>query len=149
MNPDALLLTHAAATLSMVGLIWFVQLVHYPMFAAVGRGAFSSYEQEHQQRTTWLVTPLMLAELLTALLLLSAGLQGADRMAAWIGLALLLVIWTSTAVLQVPLHQKLTSGFDRVSAETRFFRSSSSRAIDSSASRPANSWFRSFGNPRS
>jgi hypothetical protein len=29
-----LLLAHAAATLFMVGVIWFVQLVHYPLFAA-------------------------------------------------------------------------------------------------------------------
>ena len=37
--PDAdvlLLLLHAAATLFMTGLIWFVQVVHYPLFARVG-----------------------------------------------------------------------------------------------------------------
>ncbi|MFY0528690.1 hypothetical protein ACN28I_37835 [Archangium gephyra] len=29
------LLAHAAATLFMVGLIWFVQVVHYPLFSRV------------------------------------------------------------------------------------------------------------------
>jgi hypothetical protein len=31
---------------------------------------------------------------------------------AWGGLALLLLIWVSTAVFQVPAHEKLKSGFD-------------------------------------
>lgn len=34
--PGALLLVHAAATWAMVGLVWFVQVVHYPLFAQVG-----------------------------------------------------------------------------------------------------------------
>ena len=112
MNLNSLLLLHTAATLTMVGLIWFVQLVHYPLFQAVGKAAFSDYEQAHQQRTTWVVAPLMLVEVLTSFLLLGAGLEGADRVAAWTGFALLVVIWTSTALVQVPLHQHLTAGFD-------------------------------------
>jgi hypothetical protein len=31
-----LLLANAAATFFMVGVIWFVQVVHYPLFARVG-----------------------------------------------------------------------------------------------------------------
>jgi hypothetical protein len=38
-----LLLVHGFATLYMTGLIWFVQLVHYPLFAQVGRHAHLSY----------------------------------------------------------------------------------------------------------
>ena len=33
-----LLLLHAGATFFMCGLIWFVQIVHYPLFAQVGSG---------------------------------------------------------------------------------------------------------------
>lgn len=32
-----LLLVHAAVTLYMTGVIWFVQVVHYPLFSCVGR----------------------------------------------------------------------------------------------------------------
>ncbi len=36
-TPAAVLLTsHLLATSAMVGLIWFVQVVHYPLFAVVG-----------------------------------------------------------------------------------------------------------------
>ncbi|MGB0385973.1 MAG: hypothetical protein ACPGWR_14225 [Ardenticatenaceae bacterium] len=31
-----LLLIHTATTLSLVGLIWTIQLVHYPLFEQVG-----------------------------------------------------------------------------------------------------------------
>lgn len=105
----ALLLLHAAATLYMAGLIWFVQLVHYPLFGAVGREGFAAYERAHTRLTGWVVTPPMLVELATAL-----GLV-VWRPAAplvWIGLALVVAIWISTAVLQLPAHRRLLAGFD-------------------------------------
>ena len=102
-----LLLVHAFATLCMVGLIWFVQLVHYPLFARVGSG-FDRYEADHVRRTGWIVGPLMLAEVATALLLL-AWSPGAATAA---GAALLAIVWTSTACLQMPAHRRLERGFD-------------------------------------
>jgi hypothetical protein len=38
---------HLAATAAMVGLIWFVQVVHYPLFASVGADEFVAYENAH------------------------------------------------------------------------------------------------------
>ncbi len=32
-----LLILHAGATLYMAGVIWFVQIVHYPLFSRVGQ----------------------------------------------------------------------------------------------------------------
>ena len=63
------LLIQDAATLFMVGLIWFVQIVHYPLFSRVGEEAFQRYETDHQRLTTWVVGPPMLAEFATAILL--------------------------------------------------------------------------------
>ena len=63
---SAALLAHVAATAAMTGLIWFVQLVHYPLFARVGVADFTAYEREHVRRTGLLVAPLMLLEALTA-----------------------------------------------------------------------------------
>lgn len=105
---------HAAATWFMVGLIWFVQVVHYPLMGAVPSHAFSAYATSHQRRTTWVVGPVMLIELSSALLLFGA-LQGkfTGTLLPWIGLALLVLIWVSTFAVQVPLHARLASGFDR------------------------------------
>ncbi|MHC4958884.1 MAG: hypothetical protein ACYTGN_10965 [Planctomycetota bacterium] len=99
---------HAGATLYMAGLIWFVQVVHYPLFAAVGRDGFQRYEGEHTRLTGWVVGPPMILELVTSVLL--ALLQPGPL--TWTGLALVVVIWLSTALLQMPAHRKLMAGFD-------------------------------------
>jgi uncharacterized membrane protein len=106
------LLLHAAATLFMVGLIWFVQVVHYPLFAAVGEEGFARYETLHNRLTTWVVGPPMLVELAAALALVFRRPPEVPGWAAWLGLGLVGVIWLSTAFLQVPRHQRLTAGFD-------------------------------------
>jgi len=62
-------LVHAGATWFMTGLIWFVQIVHYPLMGAVQADAFPAYEVAHQRRTTWVVGPVMLIEASCAVLL--------------------------------------------------------------------------------
>jgi len=105
-----ILLTQVFATLFMVGLIWFVQIVHYPLYANVGREQFPEYEALHNRMTTWVVGPAMLVELVTAVMLLKYS-PNASSMLAWMGLGLLIVIWGSTAALSVPAHDVLTAGF--------------------------------------
>ena len=118
-----LLLTHAAATWAMAGLIWFVQVVHYPLFAAVGDGVrdgagagdgdgFRAYSAAHTRRTGWVVGPPMLTELACAIWLVCDPPAGVPGWAAWCGLGLLAAVWASTAVLQVPAHRTLGGGFD-------------------------------------
>lgn len=103
---------HAGATFAMFGLIWFVQIVHYPLMAKVGKDRFVSYEQAHTARTTWIVTPLMLAELITAIAIVSfAENIGANKTIAITGVALLAIAWISTFVVQVPAHKTLSRGF--------------------------------------
>jgi hypothetical protein len=108
----ALVLMHLAATLYMVGLIWFVQVVHYPLFARVGTDAFSAYERAHVSRTHPVVGPAMLLEAASALALLVTSPSLVPPGLAWVGLLLLAVIWLSTALLQVPRHRELAAGFE-------------------------------------
>ena len=96
---------HVATTMFMVGLIWLIQIVHYPLFAHVGDNTFLAYHKRHTQWITTIVAPLILLELATGLLLwLMAPLQP-----FWIlntmGIA---VIWGSTAFWQVRLHKQLS-----------------------------------------
>jgi hypothetical protein len=92
-----------------VGLIWVVQLVVYPQFAAVGEAAFAAYHADYTRRITWVVGPLMLAEVATAAFLLWHGDRPLWLMAS---LAPLAACWLSTACLQVPLHNRLARGFE-------------------------------------
>lgn len=107
-----MLLLHAAATLAMTGLIWFVQLVHYPLFPYAASGDFSRFAADHQRRTGWVVVPLMFSEAAAATWLLLAHGSGI----VWAGWLLLGSIWLSTAAIQVPLHRRLARGFDAPAA---------------------------------
>lgn len=95
----------------MAGLVWFVQVVHYPLFGAVPAAGFPGYEAAHTRRTTWVVGPLMLAELGTALALLATPIAASHRALVILGLALLVLIWGATWGLQVPRHRELAKGF--------------------------------------
>jgi uncharacterized membrane protein len=108
-----LLLIQVASTLAMVGLIWFVQIVHYPLYSRVGEAAFTQYEADHNRLTSWVVMPLMLAELGTALLLLGWRPGGVDFASAVIGLVLVLAIWLVTFTVQVPQHAALVTAYDQ------------------------------------
>ncbi len=108
-----LLVLHAASTLAMSGLIWFVQVVHYPLFAHAAAGDFRAFARDHQRRTGWVVMPLMLVEAATATLLLLSDLSSSGL---WLGWLLLASIWISTALVQVPLHRRLSTGYDRRTA---------------------------------
>jgi hypothetical protein len=107
-----ILLVHLAATFYMVGLIWFVQRVHYPLFGAVGADNFAAYSQSHVARTGPIVGPAMIVEGATAAILLLATPSAIPSSLVGFGAGLLLVIWLSTGLLQVPRHRDLIAGFD-------------------------------------
>lgn len=109
---ESVLLVHVSATLFMVGLIWFVQVVHYPLLAYVGIGEVAAYEQAHTRRTSWVVAPPMFLESLTAALLIWVRPMGVTDTQIITGLVLLAVIWFSTQFIQVPCHQRLCQAFD-------------------------------------
>jgi hypothetical protein len=109
---ELIFVSQVFSTLSMVGLIWFVQVVHYPLYEMVGREGFVEYERCHQQRTTIVVAPLMLLEALTAALLVFWPPNGVKLWMPWAGVGLLAVVWVSTFFWQVPAHQKLAAAFD-------------------------------------
>ena len=104
-----LLPVHYAVTWALVGLIWTIQMVHYPLFAQVGPAHFVAYHRRHTRAITLVVGPLMLAELVTAALLVLEGNRDPWLLAS---LPLLALIWISTGFVQIPLHNTLTTGFD-------------------------------------
>ena len=103
---------HLAATAAMAGLIWFVQLVHYPLFADVGRDGFVAYEAAHQRRTTWVVGPLMAVEGVSALVVPFVLADRIGVVLPLVGLILLAIIHASTVFLQAPAHTRLARGYD-------------------------------------
>lgn len=108
--PAPLLRTQLGVTCALAGLAWTMQAVHYPLFARVGREAWPAYHAAHVARITPLVAPLMVLELALAGWVLWAGVL--PPAVAWAGLLLAGGTWLSTALLQVPLHERLAQGLD-------------------------------------
>lgn len=98
----------AVVTLFMTGLIWFVQVVHYPLLSRVGEANFVDYEIRHRRLTTWVVALPMLIEAACAALLVWPVQGIRTPIAAWFGLGLVFVIWASTAILLVPCRETLS-----------------------------------------
>lgn len=97
-------------TAVMVGVIWVVQLVHYPFFHRIDRELFSDHMDAHRTRISYIVVPVMLLELAASIGLVV--IESLLRLEFAVALTLLLGIWASTALLQVPSHGKLTAGYN-------------------------------------
>jgi len=100
--------SHVAVTWALVGLIWVVQCIVYPMMAEWPRDRFKVIHDSYIHRMGQLVGPLMLLELTGAI----AWVWHAPSSSwAWAAGGLMAIVWVSTGAIQVPLHRKLGGGF--------------------------------------
>ncbi len=109
-NNELFFLLQLASTLFMTGLIWFVQLVHYPLMKLAGADQFPTFSAAHQNRTTWVVAGPMLLELATSLGLVVSSTMLRQSLVYQASVILLIAIWISTALRQMPLHRQLLLG---------------------------------------
>ena len=114
-----------AACAAMTGILWIVQLIVYPSFASVPPPEWRRHHQRHTTRISWLVAPLMMAELALA------G-EWAWRDHGWIALANLagvLAAWLLTFLVSVPLHGQLERGYNDPALTGRLVRTNWPRTI--------------------
>ncbi|MFN8845855.1 MAG: hypothetical protein ACK5V3_11400 [Bdellovibrionales bacterium] len=105
---DNLLKINLALSLFLTGLIWTIQLVHYPAFRYVETQRFIEFTQFHQKWITPIVALPMILELLSSLALV--WLKPSHLIV--ICFVLVLIIWMTTFFLSVPFHAELNKGFD-------------------------------------
>jgi hypothetical protein len=106
------LVSLAAVTWFMTGLIWFVQIVHYPLFAQVDPEQFLRYVQLHRRLTSIVVVAPMVLQIVTALYV-AVGSSREDARLLWVNFGLVLIIWMATAACSIPSHNRLClGGFD-------------------------------------
>lgn len=110
--PGPMLLLHTCATGVLIGLIWTIQLVHYPLFAAVGREAWPAYAAGHGARITVLVAPWMLLELVSGAWLVLRPPAALPATALRANLAAIVLVWLLTALVNGPLFTRLAAGWD-------------------------------------
>ncbi len=108
MNPW--ILVHLAATWAMVGFIWTIQILHYPLMAKVPADAFPSYVDAHQRRVVAVLAVFAVTEVVSAA---AIGFVGDVPTWLWLGAGSVLVaIWVGTGLFYAPLHGRLAEGWD-------------------------------------
>ncbi len=95
---------------ALVGIIWIVQLVHYPSFHHYNEKDFRQSMKFHQDRISFIVLPLMISEIA-----ISGWLTYAHySQLRFIGFLIVILIWTCTFTIQVPIHENLlANGYDK------------------------------------
>jgi len=99
----------------MVGVIWIIQLVHYPSFHFIERNQYTTFQRFHMSRISYVVIPAMVTELFTLILIIISIDQ--VNLIILASALLLIVIWLMTAVFFSGVHQKLTLGYDQAVVE--------------------------------
>lgn len=104
---DIVLLINLLSTWTMVGVIWFVQVVHYPLLSVVPVESAASVAMEHQRRTGWVVGAPMALEGVTTLALLVLVPKGVAWFVPWLAGVPLAVALGATIFLSVPRHERM------------------------------------------
>ncbi len=94
----------------LTGLIWVIQIIHYPSYHYVHTDNFQKFQEFHTQKITYIVAPMMLLELFTGLALAWFFPEPIYFLNAF-SIAL---VWLSTFFLSVPLHSKLMKQYDQM-----------------------------------
>lgn len=105
-----MLTLHLAACAFMVGVIWLIQLVHYPAFLQINESRFGDFHHLHSLRMGWIVGPMMVFELVTGALLL---MESKSDILLVLNLAGIIAIWVCTFAISVPIHNSLSRGRDQ------------------------------------
>jgi hypothetical protein len=103
---DPIATAHLLATWFMIGLVVFVQCVHYPLLCDLPPACVPDYQKAHVRRTSPMIPVVMLIEAGTAAWLCPRGLW------AMANLGTLAAVWFVTFVLIVPIHQRLCRRHD-------------------------------------
>jgi hypothetical protein len=121
-----LLLLNFAAAAYLTGLIWTVQVVHYPSFGLVPKAAWATFHAAHTRRMSYVVLVPMVVELGLALWLAWAGRAALPGGSGWWSLALVVLVWAATFFISVPFHNRLAEGYDYIAIDglirTNWFR---------------------------
>jgi hypothetical protein len=107
-NYELLLNVNFISTSAMVGIIWVIQLLHYPSFHFINEMKYVEFQHFHMTRISFIVIPVMFLELTSAILL-----GYFFRSILTIILIIILVgIWGVTFIFFTNIHQDLTKGYD-------------------------------------
>ena len=101
---------HTISTSIMVGVIWVMQIVHYPIFRFVKKEEYNDFQNFHMKRISYIVVPSMIVELLSGIIVLYLNINISFQFQA--SMALLIIIWMLTGFVFSNIHNNLLNGFN-------------------------------------
>ncbi|MBC6991529.1 hypothetical protein [Hymenobacter sp. BT491] len=110
-----LLVLNFALAAYLTGVIWTIQLVHYPSFADVAQDRFVAFHQKHSNRISWVVMAPMVLELGSGAWLAWQGRSLGQSV--WWALGLVIIVWLSTFFITVPFHNRLGQGYNYIAID--------------------------------
>ena len=120
MNPRAAEIAAVAqvvGSVGMFGVIWIMQIVHYPLMRFVSGEQFARFETAHRVRISWVVGPLMLIEGVCVLAFLFAPPAGLAWWLPWVGSGVEAVAIGTTAFVSASLHERLNAHFNQATLD--------------------------------
>jgi len=92
----------------MCGIIWIIQIIHYPSFLLIRAESFQKFHLKHTSTMGLIVGPVMAIELVATTYLLKYEVS----LISTLNLFCVLSLWLLTFFVSVPLHNALSSGQD-------------------------------------
>ena len=111
MNHAFVFFFHLIFSAIMVGVIWVIQLVHYPSFHFIDKDIYDSFQKFHMNKISIIVVPVMILELATGVLLL---IGNSKNILIIISFCMLILIWGITGLFFSDVHGKLISGYNEL-----------------------------------
>ena len=106
------LLGHLIFTSIMTGVIWVIQIVHYPSFHFIEKELYTAFQKFHMNKISIIVMPIMLAELITGIMLFLD--KSSKRPFLIISFVILVLIWLITGVFFSKAHNELMTGYQEL-----------------------------------
>ena len=107
---DLLFFLNVISAFLLTGVIWTIQIVHYPSFHYIDKISFTNFHHFHERRISIIVMPLMLIELTTSTALY---INNMSSIVFALNLLIVVLIWCSTFFVQVPIHSILSEKKDK------------------------------------
>ena len=120
MNPrpaEIAAIAQVVGSVGMFGVIWMVQVVHYPLMRLVSGEQFARFETAHQARISWVVGPLMAVEGVCVLAFLFSPLAGLPGWMPWAGAVIEAIAIGTTMFVSAPLHGRLNANFNQAALD--------------------------------
>ena len=106
------LLGHLIFTSIMTGVIWVIQIVHYPSFHFIEKELYTAFQKFHMNKISIIVMPIMLAELITGIMLFLDKSSKSPFLI--VSFVILILIWLITGVFFAKAHNELIAGYQEL-----------------------------------